>query len=452
MNEQDPLPVRSGLQATNFLLSLSLIVNLAWFHGDAGAPVHAEWHVAYLVGSLLFFGVHLAVRRRWRASSRITMHDAFSGSLIMGGGMLIAFRGWTGAVLGARLLSEAGATGAAHQLALELHLWLMLLVGVELGRGSGSPGRWRLRPPALFIASFVVLILVGAALLMLPAASATGGRLPFADALFTSVSANCVTGLSVIDTATELSRSGQMLVLALIQLGGLNIILFATFFVSEYARQATGMRDDAVVRELLGAATLTRRGIGRLLARVLVLTIAIEAAGAALLYLVTADDPFVAVFHSVSAFNNAGFSIYPGGFMDAGMSSNHQAQIVCALLIVLGGMGFAPLWELIPRAGGRRGTLTLPTRIAIGSALVLVPLGAGLVYACEVLAGSPLSLAQSLFQSVSARTAGFNTVDLSALSTTTLGVLGLLMFVGGSTGSTAGGVKTSTCLVLLRQG
>jgi trk system potassium uptake protein TrkH len=309
-------------------------------------------------------------------------------------------------------------------------------------------------PQRLLIASFAGLIAAGTALLLHPAATPPGHPIHLVDALFTATSATCVTGLTVRDTATEFTLFGQLVILALIQLGGLGIMTLSLLVLS-----LLGGRFSPVSRAIL-TQTLAGAGLWEdfwpLLKLVVRFTLAVEAAGAALLFLHWSPElgagraAYAALFHSISAFCNAGFSIFSTNL--AAWRGDAFVNGVVAALIVLGGLGYLTVYELVER-GRRRARLSLHTKLALAVSAVLIAGGAALIWVLEVqhsFAQLPLGeqLLASLFQSVTCRTAGFNTVDIGALGPATLFVMIFLMFVGGCPGSCAGGVKTTTFGVL----
>ncbi|MBQ7638699.1 MAG: Trk family potassium uptake protein [Clostridia bacterium] len=293
---------------------------------------------------------------------------------------------------------------------------------------------------------------------MLPFASAEGERTSFLTALFTAVSASCVTGLVLVDTATHWTVFGQLVILFLIQTGGLGFITIATVFLS-FARKNLGLKNRALMAESLNSDKIA--GLKETTKRILRWTLIFEGAGTLLL-----SVPFIrefgalkglyyAVFHSVSAFCNAGFDLMGvrGRFSSfETMSDDIIVNIVFMLLISIGGIGFY-VWEDVRRNGLKFRRYALHTKLALTVSAILTFGGAILFLVFEsggVLTGVPLhkAILRSLFQSVTCRTAGFNTIDLGAISTPSLLLSCFLMFSGGSTGSTAGGIKTSTIAVV----
>jgi trk system potassium uptake protein TrkH len=316
-------------------------------------------------------------------------------------------------------------------------------------------------PARMLFAWYIGLVLVGTALLLLPACRAPGADpLSLGDALFTATSAASVTGLMVRSVATDLSFTGQLVVLFLIQLGGLGIMSLGTLlFVSLTGRQPVQYR--LLTRETLGAPLDAR--LGPLILMVLAVALAIEAVGAlALLLARLGDGPFSAVlwwavFHAVSGFCNAGIALQDASL--APWAGDPAIILTMAALIIAGGLGFPVLLDLLHlrrRAQDRRG-LRFHSRLLITATLILLAGGTLAIWLGEhdgALGAMPAwqALMNAFFQSVTARTAGFATLPVEHFSYPTLMILLLLMFIGGGACSTAGGVKVSTVAVLTVEG
>ena len=314
-----------------------------------------------------------------------------------------------------------------------------------------------LHPTQLVVLSFAGAILAGAFLLMTPWAS-TGVRTSFVDALFTATSATCVTGLAVVDTGTHFTPFGQWVVLALIQLGGLGIMTYSSVFLLVMGGRLS-FKSQFILEDTLGRKA--RTSAQKLVRDVFVYTFAIEVAGAALLTLVFARSHglgyalYSGVFHSVSAFCNAGFSLYPKNL--EAYRGDWIVNFTVMGLIVVGGLGFTVLEDLydawVDWRMGRPLRLRLHSKIVLATTIVLIVVGAIGVWVCEhrnVLSGLDWdeSLLACLFQSITPRTAGFNTLNYAVMTNTTLFLTILLMFIGASPGSCAGGIKTSTFAVV----
>jgi len=314
-------------------------------------------------------------------------------------------------------------------------------------------------PETGLIGGFAAVIFLGTLLLSLPWAQTTG-KVGLIDALFTSTSAVCVTGLTVVDTEKDFTRFGHVVILLLIQTGGLGVMTFAALAFQLLGRRFS-LQSEAVLHD-----TLFQRDVAgqfqRAFKTIVTLTFAIEGAGTLFLWLMLLPtmNPgpalFSALFHSVSAFCNAGFSLRSDNL--AGLRGNEGFLIVIMVLIILGGLGYTVLHELLNKAKGYAGPkrpsnvarVTLHGRLVLWVSSILVVAGAvsflifGLTAAETTVSQKVLN---AMFQSVTARTAGFNSLDIGALPQASLFILIALMFVGGSPGSCAGGVKTTTAAI-----
>lgn len=305
---------------------------------------------------------------------------------------------------------------------------------------------------------YFIMILFGTLLLMLPCATRDGIGAGPVTALFTATSASCVTGLVLQDTATYWSLFGQLVILALIQIGGLGFMTIAIFFFRLISKKSS-LRERAVMAESINT---TRMGdFSRIVRKIVIGTIALESAGGILLatYFVRQPDlgffkgVYYGFFHAISAFCNAGFDLMGGYSSFTSLSDNILVNAVLIILIVVGGIGFL-VWDDITACRFSFRKFSLHTKTVLTVTAILVLGGAVLLFVFEhnnTGIGKPLSeeICVALFGSVTARTAGFNTVDTAALSSASKLITIILMFIGGSSGSTAGGVKTTTVAVIL---
>lgn len=305
---------------------------------------------------------------------------------------------------------------------------------------------------------FALLILVGAILLSMPFATTTGG-ISFIDALFTSASASCVTGLVVFDTYTQFTLFGQIIILLLIQIGGLGFMMVAILFSMMVGRRI-GLRERSLLMESVSALNIG--GIVRLTKRALIFTALVESIGAIILsrrfipLFGTARGIWFSIFHSISAFCNAGFDLM--GIRTPGSSltrfvGDPVVSITIPFLIIFGGMGFF-LWNDLIEKKFHFKKFRLHTKIMLSATVILIVGGTVLFFLLEynhAFAGLPLKgkVLAAFFQSVTPRTAGFNTVDLTKLSGGGNILTIVLMIVGAGSGSTGGGLKVTTSAVLL---
>lgn len=359
---------------------------------------------------------------------------------------------------------------------LSIGIYLIVEVMVKMCIASVGLAASGMNPTRTLVASFLVLIVAGGGLLMLPRAT-VGEPLSFVDALFTATSATCVTGLIVKDTGRDFTLMGQIIILVLIQLGGLGIVVFGAVFALLLG-QAFSIRESVAMQDVLSAQTLSR--IGNMIVFIFVATVVIEAIGAILLYPMWDNIPgartdvhfrwFCSIFHSISAFCNAGFGL----FDDSLIRYNRQWQVylVFCPLIILGGLGFGVLYNLASIAANRiqrfvrrvfykqsrlqmefPKRMRLQTKIALSVSGLLILFGTAMLLLFEQYTGGRTGdtpdILSAFFQSVTARTAGFNTVDIAGMTASSKIVLIMWMFIGGSPGSTAGGIKTVTLAVIL---
>ena len=307
----------------------------------------------------------------------------------------------------------------------------------------------------IIIGGFIAVILIGALLLMLPVSSKAGIITPFNEALFTSTSAVCVTGLVVQDTATYWSWFGQGIILVLIQIGGLGVITIAVSFALLSGRKISLMQ-RSVMQEAISAPKVG--GIVRLTGFVLKGTFLVEFTASIIMMPVFVKDfgakgIWMAIFHSISAFCNAGFDLM--GTENAKYASltsyiSHPLiNITIMLLIIIGGIGFLT-WEDILKNKYRIKNYRMQTKVILTTSLLLILFPAFFFFFRDF-ADMPMQerIFSSLFQAVTPRTAGFNTADLTMMTKDGLGIVIVLMLVGGSPGSTAGGMKTTTLAVLI---
>lgn len=327
----------------------------------------------------------------------------------------------------------------------------------------------RINTPLTVAFSFLTIIVVGSLLFMLPK-STVAGDIKAVDALFTATSATCVTGLIVVDTGNFYSPFGQGVLLCLIQVGGLGLMTFMAFFSLTLGR-GLGLKQEVIMKDALSLEH--RFGLRRVIVFVLAMTFIVEAVGAVAIYLsypfpetyFVGNKVWFSIFHSISAFCNSGFSLLSDSFM--GARSCLSLNLVIAALIIIGGLGFVVNYNILSftrsKLRKRKRLSVIPketsleklrhfgvqTNVVVITTVILLAAGTFLVYILEsshsfASFSTADKLTASFFQSVTARTAGFNTVATSALAPATLLIVIVLMFIGASPGSTGGGIKTST--------
>ena len=305
----------------------------------------------------------------------------------------------------------------------------------------------RQSPARLIALGFISLILIGSILLRLPFCVKEGVHLSYIDSLYTSTSAVCVTGLIAVDAGDTFTPLGQMILGLLMQTGGLGVTTGGAGPML-LMRKKVDLKERTLVKEALNVDS--GKGLITLVKRIFIVTIVFETAGALLSLLVFIQDyPFpkalgISIFHSVAAFNNAGFDIL-GNFQSlVNYSDSIMLNIVTCFLIFFGGIGFLVIWELLEKKC-RWKKLSMHAKIVLSVSGVLIVVGTVLIKATE-----NVSWMGAVFNSISARTAGFSTYSLAGFSKSGLLVIMILMFIGSSPGSTGGGIKTTTFFVLLQ--
>ena len=305
----------------------------------------------------------------------------------------------------------------------------------------------RQSPARLIALGFISLILIGSILLRLPFCVKEGVHLSYIDSLYTSTSAVCVTGLIAVDAGDTFTPLGQMILGLLMQTGGLGVTTVGAGLML-LMRKKVDLKERTLVKEALNVDS--GKGLIILVKRIFIVTIVFETAGALLSLLVFIQDyPFpkalgISIFHSVAAFNNAGFDIL-GNFQSlVNYSDSIMLNIVTCFLIFFGGIGFLVIWELLEKKC-RWKKLSMHAKIVLSVSGVLIVVGTVLIKATE-----NVSWMGAVFNSISARTAGFSTYSLAGFSKSGLLVIMILMFIGSSPGSTGGGIKTTTFFVLLQ--
>lgn len=310
------------------------------------------------------------------------------------------------------------------------------------------------KPAQTVVLSFFIVILVGTLLLLLPFMSKTG-HIRLIDALFTATSAVCVTGLAVVDTAVHYTLWGKITIMLLIQIGGLGIMLLSSFMML-VLRRAVSLKDRSVLSFMLDEKDIV--SIRNSIKRIIILTFSIEATGAILLFPVfmnTGMHPaaagFYSIFHSISAFCNAGFSLYSDSLLS--FQGNVPLNLIISMLIILGGISFIVIIDTASGLkrifSGGKAKLSINTKVVLRVSGVLILASTLFIYKLEhetmfFSMGLGRQYLAAFFQAVTLRTAGFNTIDFGTLRNGTLMLMIGVMFIGGASGSTAGGIKVNT--------
>ncbi|NOU86121.1 Trk family potassium uptake protein [Paenibacillus sp. LMG 31460] len=324
-----------------------------------------------------------------------------------------------------------------------------------------SKKKFRLNPPQVMAIGFLVIILIGAVLLWLPISYVDVGRLTFIDALFMATSATCVTGLSVINTGAHLSTFGEIVLILLVQIGGLGFMTMSTL-IALVLRRRISFQERLILQEAMNHDST--EGIVRLIRKVLIYALYIELAGALLFAIRWSFEMpigqaiYFGIFHSISIFNNAGFDLF-GGLPNRLGSLMHYVEdpyinIVSMLLIILGGIGFIVISDLLTYPKNKK--LTLHSKVVLTASAALILVGTLVIFVFEYsnsLTLQPLSTIgktlSAMLQSVSSRSAGVNTVEIASMRQATQFFIVIMMFIGAAPGSSGGGIKVTTFVILV---
>lgn len=338
--------------------------------------------------------------------------------------------------------------------------FIFFIILIKALRYNHLLAKLKLPPEIIFAAGFILTILTGTLALLLPKSVPVGTTIKFIDSLFTSTSAVCVTGLVAVDTALTFTDFGKIVILFLIQVGGLGVMTFTTFFASFFAG-GMSFHYRLLVKDMINSDNLNE--VSKMIIRILSFTFLIELAGAVSLFISLGGnffhpDPqlvYHSIYHSVSAFCNAGFSLYSMNLMDVHVQTNYMFTSTIMMLIICGGIGFsvlANISSLRPKRFAKkrlRFQLTVHSKIVLLTTLILIVVGGLLIYLSEsqnkfINLVWYEKLYHAVFHGVSARTAGFNTLALENYAPVSAIFLIVLMWVGASPGSTGGGIKTTT--------
>lgn len=455
----------SVLRAMNVLISLTAFASLVAYYGYPLESDTAQGLIGVIKASFGFYVLHFLVRWFFDFHPiQFLRQSAFEAGLMA----LLVVEGisdvLTGKVFLGRALDPLGFESVEDWTVWLVQAYFLVVVAMELSERARTLPRFRFHPATLFISSFVFLILAGTGLLMLPEMTVAGG-MGFFDALFTSTSATCVTGLMIEDAETFFTHKGHVVLMVLIKLGGLNIIAFGSL-LALFARFGVGVRQHDVIEDFVNRGSIL--GSRGTLGRVILWSIGIEAIGAIALFLLwpgglfdtMGDRMFNSAFLSISAFNNAGISLFSGGLADPRVSTAWLVHWTVTLLVFFGALGMVAIFDLFSRDALQDRMrnpwrqIGFPTKIALYFSLGLVGFGAVAYLLLESGASGTLAgmdwtgrITTAFFQSAT-RTSGFNTVDIGAIGTPMLFLIIILMFIGASSSSTGGGIKTSTFAVV----
>jgi potassium uptake TrkH family protein len=456
----------STLHFASIIVSLVAIAAIIYQHGFPQTKESWRLTESIIEISLIFYVIKFFVRVFYEFHPVDFLKvNKFEGILLLLVAIDLIVNALSGYHIVQQFMRVIGFPGIHVYYNLFIQFYFFLIIAVELGKAGRFIDYIHIGPSGLLALSFIFIILAGAGLLLLPEMTVAG--ISPIDALFTSTSACCVTGLVVVDTSICFTLKGKTIIMLLIQVGGLNIISFATLFATFYKNSA-GIRMQSLIKDIVSTDKLSNTR--SLLRKIFMYSIIIELSGAILLFITWPNELlfkgmgekiYFSVFHSVSAFNNAGFGLFTDNLYDITVRHAYNLQLVISALIFLGGIGFIVLEDVFgfknirERRRVKWKRLQAHSRIALYTSAILVVAGAIVFYLVEYnhsITGYGLygSIVSSIFQSVTCRTAGFNSVDFTHLGQPVLIFMMFLMFIGASPGSTGGGIKTTTFSVILR--
>lgn len=447
-----------------FFLISTLLLSLGSLGMELGFPgsrlAGLAWYLDFLILALLIWEVGRDMRREGSLTKYLRHHPLNLSFVVLYFVLFLYMKGLDAAAFQFRI------AGLSRGIVIFRNAFMILKVFSRIKKLSSFFEGITTQPAQTILLSFLMIILSGALILMLPFMTVREGGLHFLDALFTSTSAVCVTGLIVVDTATYFTLWGQLVILVLIQIGGLSIMAISYFTLFSINQKVT-VQDKLLLSYMLNERNISQLS-GKL--RIIILsTFSIEGIGALLLLLPFhqstgswSESVLLSVFHSVSAFCNAGFSLFTTSL--EGFAAHPAVNMIIALLIIAGGISFAVMSDvfrifrmkirgLLKQGRGFRESISLNTYVVAGITPILIISGMLLFYGFEhtgTLAELPLGrqYMAAFFQSVTMRTAGFNTLPIGSLSTATLLMMLPFMFIGAASGSTAGGIKINNLAVL----
>lgn len=452
--------VRRILQILSVLVSLITIVCIICYHGlYISLPIKnlIRW---IIYGSLLFYILKYFILLFYSLHRKEFIKRSWFEFLII---CILITQFLSVAIFHFRFFSTEN---FENYYILFVQVYFLVMVLIEMAKMSSTIGKYNLSPPILMVLSFLILITFGTILLMMPRMTYDG--ISFIDALFTATSASCITGLSVVSTSGCFTIKGQIVIMILIQLGGMSILSFATFFTTFLARSSVGLRYQYMVRDMM--ATKLSDSFS-LLRSIVITTFIIEAVGVILLYTYwkntgfftsSSENLFFSLFYTVSAFNNGGFVLIDKSLLELGSAHSYFPQVIIMILVFLGGIGFLTIRDFFsPRYIRER--KKYPWKSLMPQTKIILITTLGLIFVCTVLffliernhalagQGSLFDkMFTAFFEIATCRTSGFMILDINSMALPSVIMIIVLMFIGGSPSSTGGGIKTTTFFVLIK--
>ena len=452
--------VRRILQVCSVIVSLVTIACIIFYHGfyiSIDAKNLIRW-ITY--GSLLFYICKYFILLFYSLHRKEFIRRSWFEFIVI---CLLIIQFLSVVIFHFRFVS---AENFENYYILFVQVYFLVMVLIEMAKMSSTIGKYSLSPPLLMVLSFLVLIRFGAVLLLVPRMTYDG--ISFIDALFTATSASCITGLSVVSTSGCFTVKGQIVIMLLIQLGGMSILSFATFFTTFLARSSVGLRYQYMVRDMM--ATKLSDSFS-LLRSIVLTTFIIEAVGVILLYTYwkntgfftsSSENLFFSLFYTISAFNNGGFVLIDKSLLELGSAHSYFPQVIIMILVFLGGIGFLTIRDFFsPRY--IRDRKKYPWKSLMPQTKIILITTLGLIFVCTVLfffieRNNALAGQGSLFDKIftaffeiaTCRTSGFMILDINSMALPSVILIIVLMFIGGSPSSTGGGIKTTTFFVLIK--
>ncbi len=451
----------------NVFVTLGTFGTLLYYYGFPQDTETSFWSILTFKLSFTFYIIYYFIRFFFDFSPGQFLREHWFEGIIM---LILAIEGIVSMLFGVTLIENLFVSWGFYNFEevslIFVPIYFLVVMIVEVTKASRIQPIITMNPAMLFMFSFILIILCGTFLLMMPEMTTINGSMPFIDALFTSTSATCVTGLSVVDVSTYFTFKGQVVIVLLIQLGGLNIVAFVAFIIM-MSKLGIGLKYNTLLDDYAKKGTI-ESALG-MFWKILRWCLVIEFIGATLFYIFldpatpiivgNGDRVFSSVFHAVSAFNNAGFSIHYDNLHNEYLRFNFPIHIIIMTLIFFGSLGFATMFDIFSVSSMRSRmrqpwrSINFNSKVALYFSLILVAAGALVFYFLEqdntikdMDEGGRWVTA--LFQSITTRTAGFNTVNIGDLATPVIVFMLFLMFIGASSGSTGGGIKTSTFAIL----
>ncbi len=454
-------------RALHVIVSITALLVMGYLYGFEHSDSKREALLNIIEASFVFYTLYFIIRWIYDFKPKEFLKRNWIESLVI---LLLVLEGISYNFFGIFLLEElAKKLGISSYVDISnvlIQLYFFFTILITAGKGGRLFPAIKVHPAVVFISSFLLLIGIGTVLLMLPKMTNTLNGMGFVDALFTSTSATCVTGLMVEDTVNFFTFRGQIIILILIKLGGLNIIAFG-YFMAIAGRLGFKVKQHDVIEDFVNKETAL--GAKSMLGKVVLWSILIELLGALVMFLVWGEQMFQtlgdriynSIFLSVSAFNNAGISLFSDGLadMESGVGTNYLIHLAVTIVVFFGALGMVAIFDLFDPQNLRERlkkpwkTISFSSKIALYFSLILVGVGTVAYFFLEynnTLKGmGPVeAVITSLFQSVT-RTSGFNTVDIGAMGVPMLFLMIILMFIGSSSSSTGGGIKTSTFAIVM---